>query len=325
MARSKRNPDLEHRTNRLKLACGGGPKWTALAIGAHIGYYRPLSKAAGTWRGKYTDKTTGLRTQVVFGTSDDYEDADGIRIFDWLQVQDKARAWFTDTAREARRVADGGSVHDGPYTVGTALDDYRQDCERRGLKGLRGQNYQVEAHIRPALGRIELAKLTWRQVEMWLTAVANSPRRRTSPKRGAVSAKPAPSRRKFKVPRPPKPEPPAPAPPSTPEQKRARKDTANRVFAILRAALNLAVARRLYRGDRVWMEVRLYENTKTARMRFLSITDQVRIVRACPPDFQRLVKGALYTGARYGELTHMNVSEYNREAQTIFIPDFSFV
>jgi integrase len=155
---------------------------------------------------------------------------------------------------------------------------------------------------------------------VWLTAVANSPRRRTSPERGAFSAKPAPSRRKFKVPRPPKPVPPAPAPPSTPEQKRARKDTANRIFAILRAALNLAVARRLFRGDRVWMEVRLYENTKSARMRFLSITDQVRIVRACPPDFQRLVKGALYTGARYGELTHMNVSEYNREAQTIFIP-----
>jgi len=325
MARAKKDPTLEYRSNRLRLEYREEPRWTALAEGEHVGYYRPQSKAAGSWRAKWRDKATGNRKATVLGISDDFEDADGIRILDWAQAQAKARDWFAETAGEARRIADGGSTHEGPLTVGHALDYYKADCERRGLKGLREQNYQVEAHIRPELGSVEVGSLTARQIERWMQQVATSPKRRTAPIRvtSPKAPKPAPKPRNFKVPRPPKeptPPVPPPLPPSTPEAKRARKDTANRVFAILNAALNLARSSMAFRGEPVWQQVKLYKNTKSARMRFLSIQDQVRLVRACSGDFQRLVKAALHTGARYGELSRIDASAFNREANTLFIP-----
>jgi len=92
------------------------------------------------------------------------------------------------------------------------------------------------------------------------------------------------------------------------------------VLSILLAALNLALRKKEFRGSPVWREVGPYEKTKSQRMRFLAIPDQVRLARVCPPDFQRLTKGALYTGSRYGELTHLTVADYNREAMSIYIP-----
>lgn len=319
MARAKKDAALDNRTNRLKVAPRKAPYWTSLAEGEQIGYYRPMSRSAGTWQAKWRDKATGERRAKALGTADDYEDADGIRIMNWAQAQAKARDWFAQVAKEARRKIDGGVTHEGPFTVAAALDNYRKDCERRGVKGTQTQTYSIEAHIRPALGCIEVGKLTRQKIEKWLEALAVSPRRARAKKVRDLDG-PGPKPRKYKNPRkPPEPTPP-PAPPSTDKEKRARKDTANRVLTILKAALNYAHASGAYRGDAIWQEVKPYRNTSTARVRFLSIEDQVRFVRACKPDFQRLSKGALHTGGRYGELTQITVAEFNREANTIFIP-----
>lgn len=319
MGRSKRDSTLENRTNRLKLEFRDAPRWTALAEGEHIGYYRPQSKAAGTWKAKWRDKASEERKSTTIGTADDYEDADGIRILDWAQAQAKARDWFTKVARESRRKVDGGSTHEGPFTISLALDDYQKDCDRRGVKGVKSHAYQIEAHIRPALGGIEVGKLTRRKIEQWLDALAKSPRR-VRPRKVHEPKPGDPKPRNFKKPRNPKPNPLPPGPPSTIDEKRARKDTANRVFSILKAALNHAHTTGAFHGDPVWQEVKPYKGTSAARTRFLSIEDQARFVNACPADFQRLVRAALVTGARYGELTRVTIAEYNREAKTLYIP-----
>ena len=322
MGRTKIDKNLSYRSNRLTLKPRKAPYWTALAEGEHLGYYRPASKAAGTWQAKWRDKTTGERKWITIGTADDYEDADGARIWDCGQAQTKAIELFDQLAREARRRADGGSVHEGPYTVSVAIDDYMAECRRQGLRGLREQGYRIEAHIRPTLGDTPVAALTRRQLSKWMDDMSVSPRRRVSPKRKQDDGRPQPRPRNFKVPRPPKPEPEPPQPPRTEKEKRARRDSANRVYAILKAALNHAVSSNAYHGEAVWNEIKLYKNTKSARTRFLSIEDQVRFARATPPDFQRLVKGALFTGARYGELTKVTVSDYSREAQALRIPGY---
>jgi len=163
----------------------------------------PRPQALG---GQGVGKKTGERKAKVIGTSDDYEDADGIRVLDWVQAQVVARKRFGEVAREARRKADGGTVHEGPYTMANAIDDYTSDCERRGLKGVREQTYQIEAHIRPSLGHLEVGKLTVKQIEKWMDDLANSPRRHVSPKRNGGPKVPGATPRVFKVPRPPKPE-----------------------------------------------------------------------------------------------------------------------
>lgn len=62
-----------------------------------------------------------------------------------------------------------------------------------------------------------------------------------------------------------------------------------------------------------------YKGTTSSRIRFLNAEELVRLVNVCPPDFRRLVHGALYTGARYGELCRLIVGDFNASNGTVFI------
>jgi integrase len=52
---------------------------------------------------------------------------------------------------------------------------------------------------------------------------------------------------------------------------------------------------------------------------FLSDDECRRIVNACDGAFRNIVKGALFTGCRYGELTRMRVADFNAEVGTVTI------
>jgi integrase len=91
-------------------------------------------------------------------------------------------------------------------------------------------------------------------------------------------------------------------------------------LTILKAALNHALdRRRVTCSGEAWREAKPYRGTTKARMRFLSVEDQVRLVNACPQDFRRLVKGALYTGGRYGELAGATVQDFDATGGTLFL------
>ena len=123
------------------------------------------------------------------------------------------------------------------------------------------------------------------------------------------------------MPRKPKAAPVPPAPPATDDERRARKDSANRVLTVLKAALNHALDRRRVASGDAWQSVKPYRGTTSARIRFLSPEDQVRLVNVCAPAFQCLVRGALLTGARYGELARVRVEDFNATAGTVFIAE----
>jgi len=55
------------------------------------------------------------------------------------------------------------------------------------------------------------------------------------------------------------------------------------------------------------------------KVRYLTVDECKALIDACPSDFRALVRGALYTGCRYGELTAMRVDVFNRHANTIHI------
>ena len=300
MGQAKKDATLDNRTNRLKLPPRKEPYWVVISEGEHIGYYRPQNKAAGTWTMKWRDKATGKRIIKSLSPADDYSDADGTRILSFAHAQAHARDWFKARTRDAKRKASGEEVKEGPYTVADAMADYAQDCSRRGTKTLAAQISMVKAHILPELGKLEVANLTRRRLEKWLETLAATGRRLKVPK-GSDAIRHAP-------------------PPSTDIEKRKRKDSANRVLIMLKAALNNAHSREGVSEDTPWREVKAYKGVGSARTRFLSIEDQIRLVNACPPDFQRVVRGALLTGARYGELTKVTVSGYNREAQSLYFP-----
>jgi integrase len=54
-------------------------------------------------------------------------------------------------------------------------------------------------------------------------------------------------------------------------------------------------------------------------VRYLTVGEAQRLLNASDPDFRNLVRAALETGARYGELTRLEVSDFNPDAGTLAI------
>jgi len=301
MTRTIRDGNLGSRSGRADLkASPPNPYWLVMAPNQAIGYNKP-KKGAGTWRARlYLPESRSFKMKAL-GTADDYQDADGTTILDFKQAQDAADAWFKECANEATRVAGGEPAQVGPYAVADAMKAYFEDGKRRGVKGLKRDEARAALWIYPQLGELEVTKLTRRRLETWHAEMADSARR--------IRPRKAPGKpRNFKTPKEPKPVRLPPAPPATDDEKRARRDSANRVLTILKAARNHALdRRRVTCSGEAWREAKPYRGTTKARVRFLSVEDQVRLVNACPQDFRRLVKGALYTGGRYGELAGATV------------------
>ena len=298
MPRTKRDYKIDNRTNRAKLVAKAEPYWTVLEKGRAIGY-RKSSKGAGTWIARlYRSDFKPSKRYEALGSADDYQDADGLEILDFGQAQKRAVVWFNGRAMESAEEDGITPMPSGAYKVADALDDYLRDAARRGVKGIKIMTQTINAHIRPPLGEIEVGKLTKRKIENWLDALAESPRRSTGKQREDVAFL---------------------ADPATEDEKRARKDSANRVLTNLNAALNFALTSRRYFGPAPWREVKRFKDVGRSRIRFLSVQEQRRLVNVCPDGFRQLVQAALYTGCRYGELCRLAVRDFNPTANTVFI------
>jgi integrase len=279
MARTVRDARLETAEARKKLAVRGKPHWRMIEEGLHLGYRR-LKGRAGTWvRRKYKGDQQ-YETDTI-GTADDISDADGDLILSFKQAQDKARNRL---------------VKSGPYTVNDAMADYLEFIENN-RKSADDARCRYNVHIK-ALGDIEVASLTADQIRKWHTAIAKSPPR-------ARSTNGVQNHRKPK---------------GDGEDDRRRKASANRTLTTLKAALNMA-----YRNNKVpsrdeWgSRVERFESVEAARTRYLDISECKRLLNACEPDFRLLVRAGLETGARYGELIRLVVSDFNRDSETVAI------
>jgi integrase len=206
--------------------------------------------------------------------------ADDVRPADGLMVLDFAQAEAT-----ARALVDTNAPQvTGRLTVRQAMANYVL------LKRQKGQptddlEYRADAHILPRLGDRFVSDLTTDQLQHWLFELASCPKRRG----GQATL------------------------------ERARKASANRVFTMLRAALNHAFKRGKVASDRAWRLVEPFEDVETARVAYLQIAECQRLINASEPEFRLLVKGALLTGARYGELGRLDVSDFNRDSGTLII------
>jgi integrase len=107
--------------------------------------------------------------------------------------------------------------------------------------------------------------------------------------------------------------------PATEDEKRARRATANRVLTILKAILNKAFADGLVADDTAWRQVKPFAKVDEPRIRFLTDAEAARLVNACKPDLRQLVRAALLTGARFGELVAMTVADVNLKTCQIYI------
>jgi len=293
MARTVRDAKLETRKAREALKVQKEPYWRLISQKAHIGYYKGTHATKWFARLRLDNKKTGspyIKTQI--GKADDVQDADGVTIFNFYQAQEKARAWFHEQEQKAK-----GYIPHKPLTLADAADNYLSWFKDH-RKGYNETKLAIHAHILPYFGDKLVTDLTTKSIKDWRDKLAATPARKRS-KNG--------KKQEFRD------------APQTDEEKRARKASVNRTLSILKAMLNKAFQDELVSDDLMWRRVKPFEKADEPRIRFLTETECQRLINASRPDFRQLVCAALFTGARYSELTNLEAKDVNLDTKQVYI------
>jgi integrase len=281
--------------NSSKLPVRIKPHYRQIESGLHLGFKK--AQKGGYWclryylgDGKYQVET--FATAIA-------NDGASFKSLDFAKVTKQTPLNFDQAQRVAKCIHQARQVeavhgHHGPLTVRQAVEKYIKFLKANRKSAVTAERF-ARVHIYPKLGKLEAAALTADQLRKWHEAIAKSPRR----KRVAPGAAPV-----FCE------------PPTTPDQIRARKSTANRIRAVLVAALNHAYLDGRLPSDLAWKRARPFTNTEMSRNRYFTRDECKRLINACDPDFRELVLGALYTGARYGDLCRMNVGDFDPDSAT---------
>ena len=97
------------------------------------------------------------------------------------------------------------------------------------------------------------------------------------------------------------------------EEVRRSKDSANRNLASLKSALTHAHINRIVGSNDAWAVVKPFSQVGSRRKdAFLSMEARTALLSACPDDLAILVRAALLTGARPGELATLTVADFNK-------------
>jgi integrase len=295
MARRIRDADLETRAARRHLKGRGKPYYRSIEEGLHLGYRkakgrRGKSAGAGKWVARHY---VGAQSYVLetIAIADDLSDADGVAILYYWQAQQKAREHMV------RRVHVANGISTGPLTVRAAVEAYLEFLESN-RKTSTDARYRANAFICPTLGNIEVATLTADVLRQWLVAMAKAPAR--------LRTKPGAKQRHRE-------------PTDDGEALRRRRSSANRVWTVLRGALNHAFAEDKVPSDAAWRKVRPFRGVDAARVRYLTVPEAARLISAADAEFRPLVRAALATGARYGELAALRASDFNPDSGTVHV------
>lgn len=287
MARSQRSSKLETRTARLRLS-QKAREFVTLGTGLALAYRRTTG-GYGTWQARFWD---GSRYHYRnLGRADDYQDANATDVLTFAQAQRKA--W-----QFAEGIAKGHNPLTGPVTVREAAERYMA-WYREHRRAVKETEHALTVHILSAFGERRLDSLSAPEIKNWLDHLASQPARVRT---GRLA-----TRQRHK------------AAPKTANEKRARRATANRILNILKAVVNRAFQDGLVADDSPWRRVKPFAKVDEARIRFLNDAEGVRLVNACAPDLRELVKGALLTGARYGELAGMRAQDVDAKGATVYI------
>jgi integrase len=269
----------------------GKPYYRAIDPGLHLGYRK--GRGGGKWVMRWYVGDGEYKVETV-GTADDSADADGVAVFDFRQAQ----ALLREKHITLTRIAKGLPAELGPYTVRVCVDEYLHflETERKSAKDAR---WRAEALILPSLGDIVCAELTPKILREWLQKAAKTaPRLRTK----------VGSKQQYRK-----------VDDDDDEQRRKRRATANRVLTILKAALNRGWREEKIASDDAWRRVEPFEEADAPRVRYLSIDECRRLINAAEGEFRDLVRAALLTGCRFGELAALQCRDFNPDTGTLHV------
>ena len=284
MARRVRDKNLESRAARAKLKRSGKPYYKSIGAGLHVGYRK--GARAGKWVVRsYAGASTYKVTTIAI--ADDVADADGTNVLDFWGAQE--RAW---------KLSKNPERPSGPYKVKDAIADYLVTLD--GRASYMDTKQRLGAYALPSLGDRHVDRLTASTLKEWHRHLAKLPPRIRT-KKGAPKQK----HREID--------------PHDPEEVRKRRVSANRVLGLLKAALNHAFNESKVASDTEWRRVKPFPKVNRSRAAYLDVPQCKRLINAADPDFRSLVRAALETGARYGELGRLRVEDFNRDSGTLRI------
>jgi integrase len=285
LAGTVRHARLDSRAARARLKRGRQPHWQAIVPRrVHLGYQRWPEDREGRWILRHYKASK--YTAITLGHADDADRADGSWVLSYEQALAAVRA-AADTPQSR--------VH--RMTVRQAMERYVEFKRSQGqpVKDLISRS---AAHILPPLGDLVVEELSAERLRRWLATMAAAPAQ-TRPKAGKPQYQPDPA---------------------TDEDVRRRRASANRVLSMLKAALNHAYDEgHVPRNDAWGRKLKPFRDVEVARVRYLSVVEAKRLINAADTEFRPLVVGALQTGARYSELTRLEVSDFNPDAGSIAI------
>ena len=290
MPRAVKDSRLDTPNARTRLAVNVKPYFRLIEPGLHLGYRRLTGDRPGTWVVRRYDRDQASYTVKNLKTNDgklviadDHSRPDGVTILDFAQAQAAAKVQREQAAIESSR----------PYTVRQAVEAYLKTKEDDG-RDVVDSRCRAAAHILPSLGELECAKLTKDKIHNWHRALAQAkPRARTKPGKDQQF-------RKFS---------------GNKDAVRRRQASANRVLTILKAALNQAFENGRVPSDTAWRRVKRFKGVDTARLRYLTMAEAKRLINATDPEFRKLVQAALQSGARYGQLADLVVSDFHADTK----------
>lgn len=168
------------------------------------------------------------------------------------------------------------------YTVKNAVDDYIQELENMGkLRSASDTHGRLYKHLIPTLGKKELASITSTQLTTFRNAMVKKS--------------------------------------DDPEAVRKSRDTANRIMNMVKAAFNLAYRNEHITSDGAWKKVKSFAGVGRARILFLTDKEVSTLLEHTSEQFKNLVKAAILTGARYGELADAKVRDYSEHDRTVHL------
>jgi integrase len=157
---------------------------------------------------------------------------------------------------------------------------------------------KLESIIRPQLGSREVAKLTPQDISDWHQALANAPARLRTRAGAQQNVRETTD---------------------SEESRRQRRSSANRIFTILKAALNVAYRNGNVASDDAWRRVKPFAKADAAKFRYLSDDEARRLTNGCEPKLRPMVQAALLTGARYSELANLETRDFDRQSGTVWL------
>ena len=277
--------NLKTRSGRSILPRRSAPYWYSPQKGIRLGYRKAKGKSPGPgiWRGEKWDGVAKVYIRWPLATADDQEPADGDKVLSFEQARDQLLA-----------LAKVGKVKVAK-TVEEAMVAYL-DWFAVHRKSLAATKSVVDAHIIPALGGYAVSDLRKDLITAWAERLAEAPLRRRGGKVLNADL-------------------------DDPDALRARRASANRILTVLKAGLNRVHDGKHFPNPEAWREAKPFEDVNVARNRYLDHAECLRLLNACDPDFRQVVRAALSTGCRYGDLRKAKVGDYNRDDGTWLIPD----